>query len=201
MRKKIMVIGGTGTIGQAVVRQLSGEHEVISVGRTRGDLLADITDSDSIKALFDRVGKIDAIVSTAGDLHFGPLTEMTPEQFYIGLKSKVLGQVGVALIGQHFLNDAGSITLTSAMVAEEPIHFGANATTCNAAIEGFVRAAACELPRGIRINAVSPTVLQESIAAFGPFFPGVEPAAGARVALGYVRSIDGIHTGRVYRVW
>lgn len=201
MGKRAVVVGATGTIGQAVVRQITGQHEVISVGRVRGDYQVDITDGASIKTLFERIGKVDAIVSVTGDLHFGPLGEMTAEQFRIGLNSKLLGQVNLALIGQHFLNDLGSITLTSAMVAEEPIRFGANATTCSAAIEGFVRAAAAELTRGLRINAVSPTVLQESLATFGPFFPGTEAAPGSRVALGYLRSIDGIQTGRVFRVW
>jgi NAD(P)-dependent dehydrogenase (short-subunit alcohol dehydrogenase family) len=201
MAKKILVVGGTGTIGQAVVRLLSGANEVIAVGRSRGDYRVDIADSSSIKSLFERVGKLDAVVSAAGDLHFGPLTEMTAEAFRVGLNSKVLGQVDLALTAQRFLNDGGSITLTSAMVAQEPIRFGANATACTAAIEGFVRAAAVELPRGLRINAVSPTVLQESLATFGPFFPGIEPAPASRVAMGYLRSIDGVQTGRVFRVW
>jgi NAD(P)-dependent dehydrogenase (short-subunit alcohol dehydrogenase family) len=200
MGKKILVVGGTGTIGRAVVRLLSGAHEVIPVGRSRGDHQVDITDGSSIKSLFERVGKLDAVVSAAGDLHFGPLTDMTAEMFRVGLDSKVLGQVNLALTAQHFLNDGGSITLTSAMVAEEPIRFGTNATACNAAIEGFVRAAAIELPRDLRINAVSPTVLQESLATFGPFFPGIEAAPGSRVAMAYLRSIDGVQTGRVFRV-
>jgi NAD(P)-dependent dehydrogenase (short-subunit alcohol dehydrogenase family) len=202
MSKKVLVVGGTGTIGQAVVRLLSGAHQVISVSRSRGAAAqVDITDGASIQSLFESVGKLDAVVSAAGDLHFGPLTDMTAEMFRVGLHSKVLGQVNLALTAQHFLNDGGSITLTSAMVAQEPIRFGANATACAAAIEGFVRAAAVELPRGLRINAVSPSVLQESLATFGTFFPGIEAAPGSRVAMGYLRSIDGVQTGRVFRAW
>jgi NAD(P)-dependent dehydrogenase (short-subunit alcohol dehydrogenase family) len=140
------------------------------------------------------------VVSAAGDLHFEPLTGMTAEMLRVGLDSKVLGQVNLALTAQRFLDDGGSTALTSAMVAEGPIRFGANATACNAAIEGFVRAAAVELPRGLRINAMSPTVLQESLATFGAFFPGIEAVLGNRVALAYLRSIDGVQTGRVFRV-
>jgi NAD(P)-dependent dehydrogenase (short-subunit alcohol dehydrogenase family) len=125
---------------------------------------------------------------------------MTTEQFRIGLNSKLLGQVYLALIGQHFLTDGGSITLTAGTVSDEPIRFGANASTVNAALEGFVRGAAVELTRGLRINAVSPSVLEESMSSFGPFFPGIEPVPGSRVALGYVRSIEGVQTGRVYRM-
>ena len=198
--KRILIVGATGTIGRAVVQQIAGRHEVIPVGRTRGDYQVNITDSASIGALFDKVGKVDAIVSAAGDLHFGPLAQMTSEHFQVGLNSKLLGQVALALMGQHFVNDGGSITLTAGTVSDEPIRFGANASTVNAALEGFVRGAAVELPRGIRINAVSPSVLEESMASFGPFFPGIEPLPGRRVALGYVRSIEGVQTGRVYRM-
>ena len=200
MSKRILIVGATGTIGRAVVQQIAGRHEVIPVGRTRGDYQVNITDSASIGALFAKVGKVDAIVSAAGDLHFGPLAQMTSEHFQVGLNSKLLGQVALALMGQHFVNDGGSITLTAGTVSDEPIRFGANASTVNAALEGFVRGAAVELPRGIRINAVSPSVLEESMASFGPFFPGTEPVPGRRVALGYVRSIEGVQTGRVYRM-
>ncbi|MCY1554306.1 hypothetical protein D9M68_908700 [compost metagenome] len=86
------------------------------------------------------------------------------------------------------------------MLAIEPIRNGANATAVNAAIEGFVAAAAIELPRGIRINAVSPTLLTESLPTYGPFFPGFETVPSQRVGLAYQRSVEGAQTGRVYRV-
>ena len=119
----------------------------------------------------------------------------------MGLNSKLMGQVNVALVAREYLNDGGSITLTSGIVAEQPIRNGASATMVNAAVEGFVRAAAIELPRGLRINAVSPTVLEESMGSYGPFFIGFEPLAGKRVALSYARSVDGAQTGQVYRAW
>ncbi|WP_421595474.1 short chain dehydrogenase [Rahnella sp. PD4] len=198
---KILVIGGTGTLGKAVVREFAGEHEVITAGKTQGDFQVDITDENSVKTLFQRTGKLDAIITTTGSLHFGPLTEMTAEQFNIGLQDKLLGQVRIALIGQAFLNDGGSITLTSGIIADEPIRQGANATTVNAAVEGFVRGASIELPRGMRINAVSPTVVEESLAGYGPFFPGFEAAPAARVAKAYRRSVEGAQNGRIYKVW
>ena len=198
---KILVIGGTGTLGKAVIREFGAEHEIITAGKTRGDFQVDITDENSVKALFKSTGKVDAIIATTGNLHFGPLTEMTAEQFNTGLQNKLLGQVRIALIGQSFLNDGGSVTLTSGIIADEPIRQGANATTVNAAVEGFVRGAAIELPRGIRINVVSPTVVEESLKAYGPFFPGFEAAPAARVANAYRRSVEGAQTGRVYKVW
>lgn len=166
---KIIVIGASGTIGRAVSEELSQRHEVIRVGRTRGDYQVDITSQESVEALFAQTGEVDAIVSTTGNLHFGPLSTMTDSQFNLGLQDKLLGQIRLALVGQHFLRDGGSITLVSGIVAQEPIAQGVNATTVNAGLEGFVRAAACELPRGIRINLISPTVLSESLAPTATF--------------------------------
>jgi NAD(P)-dependent dehydrogenase (short-subunit alcohol dehydrogenase family) len=125
---------------------------------------------------------------------------MTPEQFGVGLQDKLMGQVNVALAAQHHLNDGGSITLTTGVLGHDPIRHGANATTVNAAIEGFARAAALELARGIRINVVSPGVLQESMDIYAPYFRGFEPVPVARAALAYVKSVDGLQTGQVYRV-
>ena len=200
MSSKILLIGASGTLGQAVQANLAARHEVITVGRSSGMHHADFAQPGSVAALLKAVGKVDAIVSAAGNLHFGPLAEMTPEQFNLGLQDKLLGQVQLALLGQHYLNDGGSITLISGIVSIEPIRNGAAATAVSAAIEGFVAAAAIELPRGIRINAVSPTILTESVAGYGPFFPGFEPVPAARAALAYQRSVEGAQTGRVYHV-
>ena len=197
---KILLIGASGTIGQAVLANLGARHDVITVGRSSGMHQADLAQPASLAALFASVGKVDAIVSTAGNVHFGPLAEMTAEQFHIGLQDKLLGQVQLALLGQRYLNDGGSITLISGILGTEPIRNGASATAVNAAIEGFVAAAAIELPRGLRINAVSPTVLTESMGTYGPFFPGFEPVPAERAALAYQRSVEGAQTGRVYRV-
>ena len=200
MSSKILLIGASGTLGQAVQANLAARHEVITVGRSSGMHHADFAQPGAVAALLKAVGKVDAIVSAAGNLHFGPLAEMTPEQFNLGLQDKLLGQVQLALLGQHYLNDGGSITLISGIVSIEPVRNGAAATAVSAAIEGFVAAAAIELPRGIRINAVSPTMLTESVAGYGPFFPGFEPVPAARAALAYQRSVEGAQTGRVYRV-
>ncbi|PWF54055.1 short chain dehydrogenase [[Kluyvera] intestini] len=198
---KILLIGASGTVGRAVEQELSqGQHDIIRAGRTSGDVHVDITSDESVAALFENVGRVDAIVATTGNLFFGPLEKMTSRDFSIGLQDKLLGQVRLALTGQHYLNEGGSITLTSGIVGQEPIAQGVNATTVNAALEGFVKAAACELKHGQRINVVSPTILSESQEAYGPFFPGFESVPAARVALAYRRSIEGVQTGRVYTV-
>ncbi|WEF33088.1 short chain dehydrogenase [Pseudoduganella chitinolytica] len=198
---KIIVIGASGTIGKAVVEQLGARHDIVTAGRRSGQFNVTIEDPADVAALFDRTGPVDGVVVAAGDLHFGPLADMTPEQFRFGLDSKLMGQVHVALAAQRRLNDGGSITLTSGIVGHQPIRHGANASTVNRALEGFVLGAAIELPRALRINLVDPTVLTESLPQYGDYFHGFEPADARRVALAYSRSVEGAQTGQVYCVW
>ena len=197
---KIVVIGASGTLGRAVAAELKTRHQVIEVGATHGDHHVDVTNLPSVERLFHEIGKVDAVVTAVGKTHFGPFHEMTADQFWIGLRDKLMGQVNVVLAAQHHVSDGGSFTLTSGVLADEPIREGVNATTVNFAIEGFVRGAAIELPRGIRINTVSPTVLEESMSVYGPYFRGFEPVTAQRAALVYCRSVEGAQTGRVYRV-
>ncbi|BCX42868.1 short chain dehydrogenase [Stenotrophomonas pavanii] len=199
---KILLVGASGTLGKAVARQLGQQHQILAAGRHSGELRVDLTDDASVAELFARTGAVDAVISTAGTLHFGPLQEMTPAQFNVGLQDKLLGQVRLALAAQHHLNAGGSITLTSGIVSAQPIRDGVNATSVNAALEGFVRAAALELlPRGLRINVVSPNVLIESMAAYGPYFPGFEAVSAQRAALAFQRAVEGIQSGETLTVW
>jgi len=198
--KKIVVIGATGTLGQAVSAELKARHEVIEVGATRGQYHVDSTDPASVERLFREIGKVDGVVTTTGKVHFGPLPDMSIEQFWVGLRDKLMGQINVVLAAQQYVNDGGSFTLTSGIIGDEPILQGASATTGNLALEGFGRGAAIELPRGIRINVVSPTVLTEAMDAYAPYFRGFEPVTGQRAAMAYLRSVEGAQTGRVYRV-
>ena len=199
---KIVLIGASGTIGKAVAAQLSPRHELIEVGSRSGAQQADMGDIAQVRALFKRIGKVDAVIVAAGKLHFGPLGSMTPAQFNVGLQDKLLGQVRLALAAQHHLTAGGSITLTSGIVSAQPIRDGANATAVNAALEGFARGAACELlPRGLRINVVSPNVLVESLADYGAYFPGFEAVTAQRASLAYQRSVEGVQSGQVFNVW
>lgn len=197
---KIVVIGATGTIGRAVVASLGGRHEVIEVGSTRGAHRVDSTNPDSIRQLFESIGRVDGVVTTTGRVHFGPMDSLTPEQFDLGLRDKLMGQINVVLIGQSWVNDGGSFTLTSGISAHEPVRQGANASCVNLALQGFVMGAAPEMPRRLRVNLVSPTILEESVPVFGDYFVGFEPVSAERVGLAYLRSVEGPETGRVYRV-
>lgn len=197
---KIIVIGAGGTIGRAVVEELSSRHEIVQVGKSSGQYQADITDLRSVESLFEKTGPVDAVAVAAGNVHFGALSDMRPRDFAVGLQDKLMGQVNVVLAAQHYLNDGGSITLISGIVSQEPIRNCSNASAANCAVEGFARAAAIELPRGLRINVVTPNMLVESLEVYGPFFRGFEAVPARRVALAYSRSIEGARTGQVYTV-
>ena len=197
---KIILVGASGTIGQAIDRELRERHDIVRVGRHSGELQVNITDPASIRRLFEQTGPFDALISAAGNAHFGALEELTAKEFAVGLDDKLMGQVNLVLIGREFANDGASFTLTSGVLSEDPIRYGAAVSTVNAALDGFVRAAAIELPRGLRINGVSPTILEESLPAYGPYFRGFKAVPAATVALAYAKSAEGRQTGQVYRV-
>lgn len=197
---KIVVVGASGTLGRAVVKELQADHEIIKACPSDQQHPVDMCDDASVHTLFDSIGVVDAIICTAGGAHLGPLKDMTAEEFNQGLQNKLLGQVRLVLIGQHHLKPGGSITLTTGIISDEPLRDCANVTSADAGIEGFVRAAAMEL-RNLRINAISPTVLTESLDIYAAYCPGFESVPAARVAHAYRRSVEGIQTGRVYRVW
>jgi NAD(P)-dependent dehydrogenase (short-subunit alcohol dehydrogenase family) len=198
---RVLIIGASGPIGQAVVRELGERHQIVKAGRSHGDFRVDIRSRDSVSQLFGEIGMLDAIVCAAGHVHFDDLDRMDFEKFQVGLQDKLMGQVNLVLAGQASVNDGGSFTLTSGSTSEIPIRGGASESMVDGAVESFVRAAAIELPRGLRINAVSPTILEESMAGYGHYFPGYEPVPARRVALAYARSVDGAQTGQIYKVW
>jgi NAD(P)-dependent dehydrogenase (short-subunit alcohol dehydrogenase family) len=193
---RILLIGATGTIGQAIASAFGTRHEVIPASRQKAHEKVDIADPDSVRALLKRVGRVDAIVSAAGAAAFKPLAELLDEDFAFSIRNKLMGQVNVARFGMATLADNGSVTLTSGVLAQQPIPGSAAISLVNAGLEGFGRAAALEAPRGIRVNVVSPPWVAETVQAMGwPPVPGMLPAA--TVARSYVESVEGRMTGQV----
>lgn len=197
---KILLIGANGTIGSAVKAELAQRHEVISIGRNSGDFQVDISDSASIRKLFEQTGNFDALICAAGSVNFVALGEMQDSDFELGLRDKLMGQVNLLLIGREYANDGASFTFTSGILNRDPIRTGASAALVNGAIDGFVKAAAIELPRGLRVNSVSPTVLVEAMGSYAPYFRGYKPVTGADVALAYAKSVEGLQTGQTFIV-
>lgn len=195
---RVVVVGATGTIGKAIVKLLSSEHEIIRVASKSGDFRVDMTHKESIERLFQEitsVGTVDALICAAGVARFGNLTELTDEDFQIGIQGKLMGQVNLVRVGMHYIKDIGSITLTSGVLAHQPMPGSASISLVNAGLEGFVRAAALEMPRGIRINVVSPPWVKETLEALGMESSTGMPAE--KVAQAYRASISGTRSGTV----
>jgi NAD(P)-dependent dehydrogenase (short-subunit alcohol dehydrogenase family) len=197
---RIFVIGASGTIGSAVTAELKPRHEVITGGRHSGDVRLDVHDSASIRAAFEELRSVDAVVSATGAVKFGPFEELEAADYVMSLRNKLLCQVNLVLIGRDYVSERGSFTLTSGVLDVDPIVGGTAASMANGAINAFVLAASIEMPSGQRINAVSPGVIEESMGHYGPFFRGFEPVPARRAALAYSKSVEGARTGHVFRV-
>jgi NAD(P)-dependent dehydrogenase (short-subunit alcohol dehydrogenase family) len=191
---RVIVVGATGTIGSAVVTALGPRHDVVKVRHQEGGFHVDLASSDSISQLFRVLGTFDALVCTAGVAKFGSLDELRDADYQIGLSNKLMGQVNLVRIGRQYISDGGSFTLTSGVLSQEPMKGSASISMVNAGLEAFVRAAALELPRGIRINVVSPPWVTETLIALK-----MDPSIGmpaAKVANAYLVSIEGTMTGQ-----
>lgn len=199
--KKVLLIGATGTIGKAIAKELERDCEIIKVGGSSGDHQVDIAASDSIKKLYEKFSDVDAVVCAAArGVVFSPLAGLTQKDYLQSLQGKQLGQIDLVTQGLRFLKDDVSFTLTTGLLNHDPIASGAAAGMVNGAVEGFVRAAAIDVPARQRINVVSPALLVESVEKYQDFFPGYAPVPGATVALAYRKSIMGKQTGQVIRV-
>lgn len=192
---KIVVIGATGTLGKAVVQALSPRHSIIQVGRSGGEYQVDLASKDSIQNLFAAIAPFDAVVSTAGEARFNLLETLSDEDFQFSLANKLMGQINLVRVGLPYINDNGSFTLTSGVLTTEPMPGSAAISLVNAGLEGFMRAAALEAPRGIRVNVVSPPWVTETLAAMGRDVSRGMPAA--RVAAAYLEAVESQRTGEV----
>lgn len=198
---KILIIGGNGTIGKTVATHFKEKNEVLIAGRNSGDVTVDIADSSSIKEMFEKTGKLDSIICIAGEAKWADFNDLTEEDYYIGLKSKLMGQVNLVRIGKDYLNPNGSITLSTGILADDPVVKTASAAMVNGGIHSFVQAASLELENGIRLNVVSSGMVEDAYEKYKDYFPGHNPIPMKKVINGYVRSLNGKGNGEVIRIY
>lgn len=198
---KILIIGGTGTIGKEVVNYFSLENEIIIANRTSKNFTVDISEASSIKNLFHKVGKCDAIICVAGEAKWGCFKDLKEDDFYIGIRSKLMGQVNLVRFGQDFLLPNGSITLTTGILADDPVVQTTSAAMVNGGIHSFVKAAALELENGTRLNVVSTGVVENAYKKYQSYFPGHTPIPMTKMVRGYIRSVEGKGNGQIIRIY
>ena len=196
---RILVIGGNGTIGKKVSQRLLERHEVIIAGRSSGDVQVDFSDASSIKKMFEEVGEVDSIVAIAGDAKWDKFNNLSEEDFYIGIKSKLMGQVNVVRIGKDYLNKGGSITLSTGILADDPVDMTTSAAMVNGAIHSFVKAVVLELDM-VRVNVVCSDLVEDAYEKYKDYFPGNTPVPMHKIVDGYVNCIEGKITGRILRI-
>ena len=198
---KILIIGGKGTIGKKVTEYFVQKHEVIIGGRTSGDVKIDIANSDSIQKMFEEIGNVDAIICASGEAKWAPMNNLSEDDYYIGIKSKLMGQVNLVRIGRQFLNSKGSITLTTGILADDPVYKTTSAAMVNGAIHSFVKAAALEMENAHRINVVSSGLVEDAVKKYIDYFPGHDPIPMDRMVRGYIRSVEGRPNGEIIRIY
>lgn len=192
---KIILIGASGTIGKAVGKLLEKSHEVIRVGNKSGDHTVDLGSGASIEDLYETVGSFDSMVSVAGLSAFGKISEVNDDDFLVSFNNKLMGQINLVRFGLERISDGGSFTLTTGLFAREPWPGVSPTAAANAGLEGFVRAAALDMDRGIRINAVSPIFVTETAEKMGMSTEGTMSAA--KTALAYKVAVEGQDNGKV----
>ena len=195
---KIVIVGASGTMGTYLSNAFEKDNEVVRVDRNSSGIRVDITSPQSIENMYKQIGPFDALICTAGPSYVGPWKNLNEETFRAGVEGKMMGQINLVLIGQHYIKPKGSFTLITGALTHEPQKNFANASAANAAVEGFVRAAAIELENKIRINAVSPTVIENSPHYF-PYFPGETPVTMKQLEFGFRKSVFGANTGQIIK--
>lgn len=197
----ILVIGGSGTIGKKVCAYFSKTHKIIIAGRNSGDVTVDMEDSDSIEAMLEKSGKVDAIVCIAGSAKWAAFNEMSEEDYYLGFKNKLMGQVNLVRLGCKYINDGGSITLTTGILADEPVINTTSPAMVNGALHSFVKAVSLELACQPRVNVVSCGLVEDAAEKYDGIFPGHNPIPMNKVVNCYVKSVEGKVNGEVIRMY
>lgn len=184
---KILIIGANGTIGKIITAELQQNHEVIAAGKNTGEIRVDISSAESVEAMFRQVKDLDACICVAGDSETADIQNLTSEHLKVGINQKLLGQANLVLIGQKYLNDGGSFTLTSGKMGDFPIKGATGKSFVNGAINSFTKAASLDLGRGLRLNAVSPAKIGS--------------VSNDAIAEAYRQTVEGDANGEIFRIY
>ncbi|MFC5586136.1 short chain dehydrogenase [Nitratireductor kimnyeongensis] len=194
---KILLIGATGTIGKAIATELK-DHDVLAVGNSSGDYQVDLNDNVSIEALFDKTGKVDAVISTAGSIVFAPVKDLTEAQYNEAVAGKLTNHLNLFRIAQNYITEGGSFTLTSGDLAQNPMPGGAAVSMVNGALDSFAKAAALETGKALRVNTVSPHFVKETMEMMG--MDSTSGISAADTAKAYRHAVESTESGQIFDV-
>lgn len=193
---KVIIIGASGKIGREIDKAVSVNHKVVRVGAKSGDVQCDYTVAKSVQSMFKTVGAYDALVAVVGeDSKFLVFDELTDDDYRYGFERKFLAQIRLLALGQASIQDGGSFTFTSGFLNHYPNPYSIATGPLNAAVDAFVQNTARLLPRGIRLNVVSPAPVVE------PGRDGRGVVTAAQCAEVYAQAIEGTMSGQVLRAW
>ncbi|MBD3886376.1 short chain dehydrogenase [Phormidium tenue FACHB-886] len=198
---KILIVGAGGTLGKHLASQFSNKHQIISAGRSSGDVYVDIRSKITIERMYREIDSVDACVCVAESGALDDFENLTDEQLLENMRGKFFGQVNLVLIGKEYLADNGSFTLTSGIFADEPWKGVTGGGVVSGALHSFVLSAAIELKRGLRINVVSPSIIENSVTTYGHLFPGMKAVSMDSLTDAYTRCVEGKGTGEIVRVY
>jgi NAD(P)-dependent dehydrogenase (short-subunit alcohol dehydrogenase family) len=198
--KKIIVVGATGKLGKVVVEGLQKDYEVIRASRSGPDLKIDAFDFESVSDVLASIGPFDGLVSCIGGTPFKTFDELTMEDFAAGLSTKCFSQLNLAKAAIPFLRENGSITLTSGIIGDEPIIAGSCAAAANGALNMCVSTLAAEYAGKLRINVVSPSIIENSVDYYGMLFDGFEATSNESITHAYRRTISAPISGQVLQL-
>ena len=196
----ILIIGANGTIGKRVTAKFAERHNITTVGRNGADITADIANPDSIKTMFESIDPQDAVICIAGEAKWDNFKDLSEEDFYIGIKSKMMGQVNLVRIGKDYVNPGASFTLSTGVLADDPVVMTTSAAMVNGAIHSFAKAVALELENSQRINVVCSGLVEDSAEKYADYFPGHDPVPMPKVVNAYVKSVMGKTSGDIIRI-
>lgn len=197
---KILVIGSTGTIGSGIYAALKDQYEVFGAHRNSREYSVDITDKRSIQNLFSKLPKLDAVINAAGEAVWKTFDALTDEDYYIGIKSKLMGQVNLVHAAQDQIQPNGCIILTTGILADYPYVDSTIPALINGALHSFVMAAAPEMKNGIRLNVVSPAAIKGASETW-ELFAGHAAVSMEAVVNTYKNCLMSLSTGTVFKIY
>jgi NAD(P)-dependent dehydrogenase (short-subunit alcohol dehydrogenase family) len=199
---KVLLVGGTGTIGRRLKPALEERgHEVVTAGRTSGDVRVDVRSAESIESMYRELSDLDAVVGIAASGALDDFETLTEDELHDNMRGKFYGQANLVLIGKNYLNPDGSFTLTSGIFADEPAKRVTGGAVVSGALHSFVLSAALELHGRYRVNVISPTMVGDSVDEFSEVFPGLSVVPMEELIVYYLESIEGRETGQIVRAY